>query len=77
MNWSTGLLEAFQKTYGYDLVPYLPAIWYELGDISPKIRYDVNEFLHRTGLNVFYKSFLGWCEAHHIKGEYRPMVSIR
>jgi len=46
----------------------LMAFWYELGDKSPKIRYDVNEFLHRTGLNVFYKGFLGWCEAHHIKG---------
>ncbi len=68
MNWSTGLFEEFQKTYGYDLIPCLPAIWFELGDQSPKIRYDVNEFLHQTGLNAFYKSFLGWCEAHHIKG---------
>ena len=68
MNWSTGLFEEFQKSYGYDLTPYLPAIWFELGDQSPKIRYDVNEFLHHTGLNVFYRSFLGWCEAHHIKG---------
>ena len=68
MNWSTGLFGEFQKTYGYDLIPYLPAIWFELGDQSAKIRYDVNEFLHQTGLNVFYKSFLGWCETHHIKG---------
>ena len=68
MNWSTGLFEEFQKSYGYDLIPYLPAIWWEVGDLSPKIRYDVNEFLHKTGLNAFYKSFLGWCEAHHIKG---------
>ena len=68
MNWSTGLFEEFQKMYGYDLVPLLPAIWFELGDRSPKIRYDVNEFLHNTGLQAFYASFLGWCEAHHIKG---------
>ncbi len=68
INWSTGLFEEFQKSYGYDLVPCLPAIWFELGDRTAKIRYDVNEFLHKTGLNVFYKSFLGWCEAHHIKG---------
>lgn len=68
LNWSTGLFEEFKKTYGYDLVPYLPAIWFELGDKTAKVRYDVNEFLHQTGLNVFYKSFLGWCEAHNIKG---------
>ncbi len=68
INWSTGLLEAFRKEKGYDLTPYLPAIWWEVGDISAKVRFDVNEFLHHTGLNVFFKSFLGWCEAHHIQG---------
>jgi len=68
INWSTGLLEAFQKEKGYDLTPYLPAIWWNVGEISPKIRFDVNEFLHQTGLNVFFKTFLGWCEDHHIKG---------
>ena len=68
INWSTGLLEAFKKEKGYDLAPYLPAIWWNVGEISPKIRFDVNEFLHQTGLNVFFKTFLGWCEDHHIKG---------
>ncbi len=68
INWSTGLLDEFRKQKGYDLTPYLPAIWWEVGDISPKIRFDVNEFLHQTGLNVFFKTFLGWCEAHHIQG---------
>jgi hypothetical protein len=68
INWSTGLLEEFRKEKGYDLTPYLPAIWWQVGDISPKIRFDVNDFLHHTGLNVFFKTFLGWCEAHHIKG---------
>jgi hypothetical protein len=68
INWSTGLLEAFEKDKGYNLTPYLPAIWWNVGDISPKIRFDVNEFLHQTGLNVFFKTFLGWCEAHHIQG---------
>ena len=68
LNWSTGLFEEFQKTYGYDLIPLLPAIWFDMGEKTPKIRYDVNEFLHQTGLNVFYRSFLGWCEGHHIQG---------
>jgi hypothetical protein len=68
INWSTGLLEEFKKEKGYDLTPFLPAIWWEVGEISPKIRFDVNEFLHLTGLNVFFKTFLGWCEAHHIQG---------
>lgn len=68
INWSTGLLEAFKDEKGYDLTPYLPAIWWNVGEISPKIRFDVNDFLHKTGLNVFFKTFLGWCEDHHIQG---------
>ena len=72
INWSTGLLEAFKHEKSYDLTGYLPAIWWNVGDISPKIRYDVNDFLHHTGLNVFFKTFLGWCEAHHIQGRIQP-----
>ena len=72
LNWSTGLLGEFKKTKGYDLIPYLPAIWWEVGDKSPKIRYDVNEFLNRTGLNVLFKTFMDWCESHHIQGRIEP-----
>ena len=60
--------EEFKKEKGYELSTFLPAIWWNVGDISPKIRYDVNDFLHKTGLNVFFKTFLGWCENHHIQG---------
>ena len=68
INWSTGLLEVFKNEKGYDLTPFLPAIWWNVGDISPKIRFDVNDFLHKTGLNVFFKTFLKWSEDHHIQG---------
>ena len=66
--WSTGLLEEFKRRNGYDLVPFLPAIWWEAGEITPKIRYDVNKFLHEIGLEAFYEPFLTWCEEHGIKG---------
>ncbi len=66
--WSTGLFEEFEKFKGYDLTNYLPAIWWEVGKISPKIRYDLNEFLHFQGLEAFFKTFLNWCESNGIKG---------
>lgn len=72
INWSTGLLGEFKKQKGYDLTSYLPAIWWEVSDISPKIRFDVNDFLHQTGLNVFFKTFPGWCGTHHINGRIQP-----
>ncbi len=72
INWSTGLLEKFREKYGYDLVPYLPAIWWEVGELSPKIRYDVNEFLHTVGMESFFDSFLNWCGENHVKGRIQP-----
>ena len=70
--WSENLLEEFHRFKGYYLTPYLPAIWWQVDEISPKIRYDVNEFLHHQGLKAFFKTFLGWCHAHGVKGRIQP-----
>ncbi len=66
--WSDNLLSKFEEFKGYDLVPYLPAVWWQVGDISPKIRYDVNEFLHHVGMETFFETFMTWCENNGIKG---------
>jgi len=70
--WSGDLLERFKAFKGYDLTRFLPAIWFEVDAISPKIRYDVNEFLHRVGLDAFFKTFLDWCEANGVAGRIQP-----
>jgi hypothetical protein len=70
--WSGGLLDEFRKTTGYDLVRYLPAIWWDVDELSPKIRYDVNEFLHRVGIEAFFKTFVGWCERHGVQARIQP-----
>ena len=65
--WSDGFLEEFQRKKGYSLAPRLPALWWEVGDNSPRIRYDVNEFLHQMGVEAFFKTFVGWCERNGVK----------
>lgn len=70
--WSDHLLKEFQRVKGYALAPYLPALWWEVGDISPKIRYDVNAFLHQVGLDAVFKTFLDWCQKHGVKGRIQP-----
>jgi hypothetical protein len=72
INWSEGLMKEFKSEKGYDLTLFLPAIWWEVGDISSKIRYDVNEFLHTAGMKAFFSTFLGWCEKHNILGRIQP-----
>jgi hypothetical protein len=71
--WSDSLMIKFREMMGYDLATYLPAIWWEMGDISSKVRYDVNEFLHETGLETHFKTFLDWCTAHGVKGSMEPI----
>lgn len=70
--WSDGLLAGFREFKGYDLTRYLPAIWWDVGPITPKIRYDVNEYLHHVGLDAFFSTFLGWCERNGVKGRIQP-----
>jgi len=70
--WSDALIDEFYKFKGYDLKRYLPALWWEVGEISPKIRYDVNHFLHYIGIEAFFKTFLSWCESHGVKGRIQP-----
>ena len=68
IKWSDGLLQKFEELKGYNLITYLPAIWWEVGKESPKIRYDVNQFLSEVGTETFFKTFLNWCETNGIKG---------
>ena len=70
--WSDSLLAEFKKVKSYDLIPFLPALWFETGELTPKIRYDVNEFLHQIGMETFFKTFLAWCANHGVNGAIEP-----
>jgi hypothetical protein len=70
--WNQHLIAKFREYKGYDLTPYLPALWWEVDGLSPKIRYDVNEFLHHTGVEAFFKPMLRWCAEHHLKARIQP-----
>jgi len=71
--WSDSLLDEFRNHHGYDLTKYLTAIWWEVGEISPKIRYDVSALLHHVGLEVFFDTFLTWCREHGVRGSMEPI----
>ncbi|NOX66834.1 MAG: hypothetical protein GXO85_13835, partial [Chlorobi bacterium] len=72
IKWSDGLLQKFEEQKGYDLTKYLPAIWWSVEDISPKIKYDVNQFLAELGLHTFFETFIDWCHANGVKGRIQP-----
>lgn len=70
--WSHGLLDMFELKKGYDLVRWLPALWWEVDELSSKVRYDVNAFLHEQGMAAFFETFLDWCERHGVRGRIQP-----
>lgn len=70
--WTGGLFERFRETRGYDLVPLLPALWYDVEGVSPGVRHDVNALLHEQGMEAFFQTFLGWCERHGVRGRIQP-----
>jgi len=72
IKWSTGLIEEFETRKGYDITPYLPGIWWQLGELSPGIRCDVNDFLNEIGREAFFETFLVWCEENGVKGRIQP-----
>jgi len=70
--WSADFLDRFEKEMGYALTLWLPALWWEVDDLSSKIRYDVNAFLHKRGLDAFFGVFLDWCSRHGVGGRIQP-----
>lgn len=70
--WSTDTLAGFQKQMGYDLTPYLPALWCDIGPLTPRVRYDLGNYLSRLGLQTVFKTFNDWCDAHHVQARIQP-----
>ena len=70
--WSDALPAQFESRKGYTLITHLPGLWWEVGEISPKIRYDVNHVLHAVGIDAFFDTFTSWCTAHGIQSRVQP-----
>jgi len=72
IHWSNAALEQFQSYKGYDVKRYLPAIWWEIGELTPKIRFDVNDFLGWLGLQATFMPFITWCREHSVEARIQP-----
>ena len=72
MYWADRVPEEFRARKGYNLVPNLPALWWDIGVTTPKVRYDVNDVLHQMGMEAFYDTFGAWCKAQGVKTRVQP-----
>ena len=60
--WTGKFAEEFQKLKGYDVRPYLSAVFCDIGDITPKIRLDYYDVIVRLEEKNFFRPVFEWHE---------------
>jgi hypothetical protein len=60
--WSNRLREAFQVRHGYDLWPWLPALWQDVGPRTPKIRLDYADTVIARIEACYFEPVFRWHE---------------
>ena len=65
-NWTDELFLEFFRRRGYDLHPYLYALWGEVKGITDKVRYDYHKTLGELTVEEFFRELSSWC---HEKGK--------
>lgn len=64
--WTDGLLEEFKARNGYDLLPELPSLFFDVGDFH-RVRYDFWRTVTLRFVDSFTRQIGEWCEAHHLQ----------
>ena len=64
--YSNTLPRTFRETYGYEIYPGLPAIFFDF-DGADKFRFDYYKLLHEQFINNWVKIVYEWCEAHGVR----------
>ncbi len=65
--WTPTLFEAFQKMKGYDARKLFPALSFESGKITPKLRCDYLDVVSELYAVNYMKQVTDWCERHKIR----------
>jgi hypothetical protein len=76
--WSEGFADIFQARRGYDLLPHLPALFFDAGDFYA-VRYDYWRTITELFLESYSRQIFDWCEAHGLTytGHYNAEDTLR
>ena len=58
--WDSYFANEFRKRKGYDIVPYLDALYVNIGAITPKIKLDYNDVIVSLSEENFFKPVYQW-----------------
>lgn len=59
-SWCEDMQETFKSRKGYDILPYLPALWEYIGEITPKIRLDYAQIVTELAEERYFKPVFDW-----------------
>ena len=65
-DWTGAMFPEFKRRRGYDLEPYLPALWEYAGTLTPHVRYDYHLTLSELTLEGFFDPLVKWSEMHKV-----------
>lgn len=64
-NWTEILYEEFRKRRGYELRPYIYALWGEIQGMTEQVRYDFQKTMSELTVENFFREMTEWCHEKH------------
>ncbi len=64
--WTGDLPEVFEAANGYDLLPHLPGLFFDVGDYH-RVRYDFYGTVTRLFVERYTKQVHRWCQEHGLR----------
>ncbi len=61
--WTDGFPEYFRVCNGYDLLPHLPALFFDVGEFHA-VRYDYWRTVTRLFVEAYTRQIFDWCDRH-------------
>lgn len=62
--WTTGFEDVFQNQYGYDILPHLPSLFFDVGENIEKVRCDYWKAVSSLFAESFTRQLYAWAEQH-------------
>jgi hypothetical protein len=75
-DWTRELLPEFAARRGYDLAPYLPALWQDAGEATPHVRYDYHATLSEMMIEHCFLPLVAWSEQRGMKARIQAHGSL-
>ena len=58
--WNSDFADEFRRMKGYDLIEVLPAMWTDMGDVTPKVRIDYADVRMELMEERYFKPIFNW-----------------